>query len=83
MIILVYRSADCAETVMTVGKNVRYGEFFQTAGSGGLDYSDIGDIVRRQSVESDFQVTVVSAGVMCGQYTVRYGVFSCSGLVKL
>ena len=71
MVVLIDCAADRAEAVVTVGEYVRERELFESAGTGGLDYADICDIMRRHRVEFDFQILVVSA-VVSGEDRPRH-----------
>ena len=66
VVVLVDRSADSAEAVMTVRQNVGDREAGQAAGSGCLDDADVGDIVGDQAVEGDVELAVCCAFVVAG-----------------
>ena len=55
VIVLVDRTAYRAKTVVAVGQHVRERELLQTARLCGLDYAHVGDVVRRERVESDIE----------------------------
>ena len=76
MIILIDRSADRAQCVVTVGQNIRHRELFHSGSPGSLNDADIGDIMARQGVIGDVQDIGISMTVMRIQNAVCHGPFS-------
>ena len=66
VVVLVDRSADSAEAVMTVRQNIGDGKAGQAAGSCCLDDADVGDIVGDQAVEGDVELAVCCAFIVAG-----------------
>ena len=56
MVVLVYRTADGAEAVMTVCEHVGYREFLQTARACRLNDADVCNVVRCHRVKTDAQI---------------------------
>ena len=70
VVILVDRSADCAERVVAVGQDVRHRELLHTGSSRCLDDADIGDIVAGHGIEFHFQMLHIAGAVVGCQDSV-------------
>ena len=75
VVVLVDRSADGAEAVMTVRQNVGDGKAGPAAGSCCLDDADVRDIVGDQAVEGDVELAVCCAFIVAGQNLRGNGLF--------
>ena len=56
MIILIDRTADCAQGIVAVGQHIGDGEFLHAGGPGGLYDPDKGDVMGRHGIKADLQV---------------------------
>ena len=66
VVVLVYRSADGAEAVVAVCKDIGYREALKPACPCRLDYPDVGYVVRCQSIKADPEPAVVSRRIVGG-----------------
>ena len=76
MVVLIDRSADRAERVVAVREDVGDRKLRKSAGSGGLDYADIGYVMRGERVELDFKLIFVAL-VVRGEDRIRDGILFC------
>ncbi len=72
MIVLVDRSADCAEAVVAVRKHVRHREFLQAAGTRRLNNADKGDVMGGQPVKPQLEFFHAARGVVRFQNAVGH-----------
>ena len=81
MVIFIYGSANCTQTVMAVRKHIGYGELLQPRSPCGLDYTDICYIMACQLIKFDLQFVIIARCVVTGKNAVSYGVL-CSFLCR-
>ena len=75
MVVLVDRAADGAQGIVAVGQHIRQRKFLQSRGAGGLNDTDIGNIVRCHGIKSDFQRAHIAGGVVRGKNAVGNRLF--------
>ena len=77
VIVLIDGAAHGAQTVVAVGHGIGQRKLLHTGGTGGLDDTHVGDIVRHHSVELNFQIGFVSRDVVGGKDAGGDGILSC------
>ena len=73
MVVLVDGAAHGAETVVTVGENVRHREIPQAAGLGGLNDTHIGDVVGDETIEGQVKLTLPRPPVVTAEDLIGHG----------
>ncbi len=77
MVVLIDGAANGAERVVAVGHCVGEREFGESTGAGGLDDTDVGDIVRNQGVEFNAHlIAFLVRGVVRTENGISNGVFA-------
>ena len=73
MVVLVDGAAHGAETVVTVGENVRHREIPQAAGLGGLNDAHIGDVVGDETIEGQVKLPLPRPPVVTAEDLIGHG----------